>query len=82
MEAGGQFQELKLTGSYRSDEYGVSSVVFDVQEELLWAATYGVRELAVLGASATLVASSPLDVQLLNLEDVVIGYTTSQSMQS
>lgn len=45
MEALGQFQEVKLTGCYRSDEYGVSSVVFDQQEDLLWAATYGVREL-------------------------------------
>jgi len=38
----GHFQELKLTSCFRGDEFGVSSVVFDPQEDLLWAATYGV----------------------------------------
>lgn len=36
---------MKLCSCFRGDEYGVSSVVFDPQEELLWAATFGVREL-------------------------------------
>ena len=37
-----QFQELKTTSCYRGEEFGVSSVVFDPQEDLLWAATFGV----------------------------------------
>ena len=39
---GYQFQELKLVTCFRGDEYGVSSVSFDPQEDLLWAATYEV----------------------------------------
>lgn len=39
---GYQFQELKLASCYRGDEYGISSVSFDPQEDLLWAATYEV----------------------------------------
>ena len=34
---------MKLRSCFRGDEYGVSSVVFDPQEELLWAATFGVN---------------------------------------
>lgn len=37
-----EFQEAKLSSCFRGDEYGVSSLVFDPQEELLWAATFGV----------------------------------------
>lgn len=40
--AGGQFQELKIATCFRGEEYGISSVAFDPQEDLLWAATYGV----------------------------------------
>lgn len=36
---------MKLCSCFRGDEYGVSSVVFDPQEELLWAATFGVSGL-------------------------------------
>ena len=39
---GYQFHELKLVSCFRGDEYGVSSVCFDPQEDLLWAATYQV----------------------------------------
>lgn len=42
MEYEFHFQELKLASCFRGDEFGVSSVVFDPQEDLLWAATYGV----------------------------------------
>ena len=38
----GKFQELKLATCFRGEEYGISSVAFDLQEDLLWAATYGV----------------------------------------
>lgn len=38
----GQFQEMKLVSCFRGDEFGVSSVAFDLQEDLLWAATFGV----------------------------------------
>lgn len=38
----GQFKELKVTSCFRGGEYGISSVAFDPQEDLLWAATYGV----------------------------------------
>ena len=38
----GQYRELKVTTCYRGEEYGVSSLLFDPQEDLLWAATYGV----------------------------------------
>jgi len=38
----GQFQEVKLVSCFRGDEFGVSSVAFDLQEDLLWAATFGV----------------------------------------
>lgn len=38
----GQFQELKVASCFRGEEYGISSVAFDPQEDLLWAATYGV----------------------------------------
>ena len=44
----GHFQELKLTSCFRGDEFGVSSVVFDPQEDLLWAATYGVSIISML----------------------------------
>ena len=37
-----EFREAKLRSCFRGDEYGVSSVVFDPQEELLWASTFGV----------------------------------------
>ena len=37
-----EFRQVKLRSCFRGDEYGVSSVVFDPQEELLWAATFGV----------------------------------------
>lgn len=40
----GQFQEVKLASCFRGDEFGVSSVVFDPQEDLLWAGTYGVSQ--------------------------------------
>lgn len=40
-----EFREVKLCSCFRGDEYGVSSVVFDPQEELLWAATFGVSGL-------------------------------------
>ena len=43
-----EFREVKLCSSFRGDEYGVSSVVFDPQEELLWAATFGVSGLPIL----------------------------------
>lgn len=38
----GQFQETKLVSCFRGEEFGVSSVSFDPQEDLLWAATYAV----------------------------------------
>lgn len=38
----GQFRELKQATCFRGEEYGISSVAFDLQEDLLWAATYGV----------------------------------------
>ena len=38
----GQYQELKLASVYQGDEFGVAAVAFDLQEDLLWAATYGV----------------------------------------
>lgn len=38
----GQFQELKLATCFRGEEFGISSLSFDPQEDLLWAATYGV----------------------------------------
>ena len=37
-----EFRQAKLRSCFRGDEYGVSSLVFDPQEELLWAATFGV----------------------------------------
>ena len=37
-----EFREVKVSSCFRGDEYGVSSLVFDPQEELLWAATFGV----------------------------------------
>lgn len=47
--AGGyQFHELKLASCFRGDEYGVSSVSFDPQEDLLWAATYEVHLIMTL----------------------------------
>jgi len=40
----GQFQEVKTVTCFRGEEYGgISSLAFDPQEDLLWAATYGVR---------------------------------------
>ena len=44
----GQFQEVKLASCFRGDEFGVSSVVFDPQEDLLWAGTYGVSLLLAM----------------------------------
>ncbi len=38
----GQYREHKLATCFRGDEYGISSLAFDPQEDLLWAATYGV----------------------------------------
>lgn len=38
----GQFHEHKLVTCFRGEEYGISSLAFDPQEDLLWAATYGV----------------------------------------
>ena len=38
----GQFREHKLVTCFQGDEYGISSLAFDPQEDLLWAATYGV----------------------------------------
>ena len=51
MEYEFHFQELKLASCFRGDEFGVSSVVFDPQEDLLWAATYGVSILLRRGGS-------------------------------
>ena len=45
MEAVGQFQELKMVSCFCGEDYGVSSVAFDPQEDLLWAATYGVSSI-------------------------------------
>lgn len=39
-----QFQEHKLATCFRGEEYGISSLAFDPQEDLLWAATYGVSK--------------------------------------
>ena len=39
---GYQFHEAKLASCFRGDEYGISSISFDPQEDLLWAATYEV----------------------------------------
>ena len=38
----GQYREIKVASCYRGEEYGISSLLFDPQEDLLWAATYGV----------------------------------------
>ena len=39
----GSFQERKQISCFRGEEYGgISSLAFDPQENLLWAATYGV----------------------------------------
>ena len=39
----GQYQELKLATCFGGENlYGISSVAFDPQEDLLWTATYGV----------------------------------------
>lgn len=40
----GQYQELKVTSVYQGEDYGISAIAFDLQEDLLWAATYGVKE--------------------------------------
>ena len=40
----GQFHEHKLATCFRGEEYGISSLAFDPQEDLLWAATYGVSK--------------------------------------
>lgn len=40
----GTYQELKLASVYRGDQYGISTVAFDLHEDLLWAGTYGVSQ--------------------------------------
>ncbi len=40
----GQYQELKSSSVYQGEQYGISTVAFDLQEDLLWAGTYGVRK--------------------------------------
>ena len=39
----GQYQELKMSSVYQGEQFGISTVAFDLHEDLLWAATYGVR---------------------------------------
>ena len=46
LDSGG-FREVKLVSTYRSDEYGISCVAFDPQEDLLWAATYGASSIPI-----------------------------------
>lgn len=38
----GQFQEHKQVTCLGAEEYGISSLAFDPQQDLLWAATYEV----------------------------------------
>ena len=37
-----EYEEYKSVECYRGQEFGISSVVFDYQEELLWTSTHGV----------------------------------------
>lgn len=37
-----EYEEYKSVECYRGREFGISSVVFDYQEELLWSSTHGV----------------------------------------
>lgn len=39
----GQFQEHKQVTCQGAEEFGISSLAFDPQEDLLWTATYAVR---------------------------------------
>lgn len=48
-----QFQEHKQVTCLGAEEYGISSLAFDPQEDLLWAATYEVRHLAVPKVNVT-----------------------------
>jgi len=41
----GQYQELKLASVYRGEQYGISAVSFDLYEDLLWAASFGVGQI-------------------------------------
>lgn len=43
----GHIQEVKLASCFRGEEFGISSVVFDPQEDLVWAATFGVSSVLI-----------------------------------